>query len=87
VQLIKSLQWCSVRETRCSECLNAEFLGKREIPKDQIAWHPSFGDGPGRFFEELRSGHFSIQLTTLGAADGKGFKSRGYQIATSPHCG
>jgi len=65
-----------------SECLNAEFLGKREIPRDQIAWHPSFGDSPGRFFDELRSGHFSIQLTTLGAADGKGFKSRRYPIAT-----
>ena len=62
------------------ECLDAEFLGKRDIPPDQIAWHHSFGDGPLRFFEELRCGEFSIQLTTLASVDGTGFKSRRYHI-------
>jgi len=64
-----------------AECLNAAFLGKHEISADQIAWHPSFGDGPLRFFSELRSGEFSIQLMTLGGPDGAGFKSRRYPVA------
>jgi hypothetical protein len=60
------------------ECLDAQFLGKRDIPAEEIAWRQSFGDGPVRFFEELRSGQFSIQLMTLASDDGTGFKARRY---------
>ena len=62
------------------ECLDAQFLGKHDIPAEKIAWHQSFGDGPVRFFEELRAGQFSIQLMTLGSDDGTGFKARRYRI-------
>jgi ADP-ribose pyrophosphatase YjhB (NUDIX family) len=62
------------------ECLEARFVGAGGIPEEQIAWRPSLGDGLPRFFEELRSRAFTIQLATLGRANGSGFRSRGYRI-------
>ena len=62
------------------ECLDVAFLAANEIPADQFAWRSTMGDGPERFYRELQSGNFTIQLISLGASDGTGFRSREYRI-------
>lgn len=64
------------------ECLDAAFLAAHEIPRGEFAWRSTMGDGPERFYRELVSGKFTIQLITLGATDGSGFRSREYQVGT-----
>jgi len=66
--------------TPSPECLELAFKSAHEVPEDQFAWHSTMGDGPERFYGELRSGEFSIRLITLGAANGAGFRSREYKI-------
>jgi ADP-ribose pyrophosphatase YjhB (NUDIX family) len=62
------------------ECLEVAFLAEEEIPIELFAWRGTMGDGPQRFFKEIASGQFTIQLITLGAMDGTGFRSREYRI-------
>jgi ADP-ribose pyrophosphatase YjhB (NUDIX family) len=62
------------------ECLELAFMSAHEVPEDQFAWRSTMGDGPERFYRELRSGAFTIQLIRLGATDGAGFRSREYKI-------
>jgi ADP-ribose pyrophosphatase YjhB (NUDIX family) len=64
-----------------AECLEAAFVSEHEIPSAQIAWHRFWGEGLKRFFRELRSRHYTIQLTTLGPDHGAGFNAREYKIA------
>jgi ADP-ribose pyrophosphatase YjhB (NUDIX family) len=64
------------------ECLEVAFLSPHEIPEGQFAWRSTMGDGPERFYRELRSGDFTIQLINLGAPDGAGFRSREYKIGS-----
>jgi ADP-ribose pyrophosphatase YjhB (NUDIX family) len=62
------------------ESLEVAFLSEVAIPEEQIAWSESMGGKPQRCFEEHRSGEFSIQLASLGADHGEGFKLREYKI-------
>jgi ADP-ribose pyrophosphatase YjhB (NUDIX family) len=64
------------------ECVEVAFMAAHEIPPDQFAWRSTMGDGPERFYRELRTGAFTIQLISLGAKDGAGFRSREYKIAS-----
>jgi ADP-ribose pyrophosphatase YjhB (NUDIX family) len=64
------------------ECLELAFLSPNEVPEGQFAWRSTMGDGPERFYREMRSGDFTIQLITLGASDGAGFRSREYKIGS-----
>ena len=64
------------------ECLEVAFMSTHEVPKDQFAWRSTMGDGPERFYRELHSREFTIQLITLGALDGAGFRSREYKIGS-----
>jgi hypothetical protein len=41
------------------------------------------GSRPRRFFSELRSGAFTVQLMTVGAGQGAGFRSREYKIQSA----
>jgi ADP-ribose pyrophosphatase YjhB (NUDIX family) len=63
------------------ECLTAAFVAEHEIPPAQIAWHKSWGEGLRRFFRELQSRQYTIQLITLGSDQGIGFSAREYRIA------
>ena len=65
------------------ECLEAAFLSEDEIHRVDFAWRISMGDGLARFFKELRSGSFSIQLITLASDQGAKFRWREYQIQRS----
>jgi ADP-ribose pyrophosphatase YjhB (NUDIX family) len=64
------------------ECTEVAFLAHHEVPPSQFAWRQTMGDGPERFYRELVSQQFTIQLITLGATDGGGFRSREYAIAS-----
>jgi ADP-ribose pyrophosphatase YjhB (NUDIX family) len=64
------------------ECLEVAFIAEGEIPVEQIAWRSSLGDAPRRFFNGLRSRHFTVQLVSIGSDQGIGFKSREYAIAS-----
>jgi hypothetical protein len=64
------------------ECLELAFMAAHEIPPDQFAWRSTMGDGPERFYQELQTGVFTIQLISLGANDGAGFRSREYKVAS-----
>jgi ADP-ribose pyrophosphatase YjhB (NUDIX family) len=64
------------------ECLELAFMAAHEIPAGQFAWRSTMGDGPERFYRELQTGAFTIQLISLGANDGAGFRSREYKIAS-----
>lgn len=61
------------------ECLQAAFMSEEEIAWDQFAWLSSMGDRPRRFFQELRSGRFTIQMMTIGSA-AAAFDSREYLV-------
>jgi ADP-ribose pyrophosphatase YjhB (NUDIX family) len=63
-----------------AECLEVGFFAETEIPPDLLAWRESMGDRPQRFFNELRSGNFTIQLITIGSSQGTGFRSREYAL-------
>jgi ADP-ribose pyrophosphatase YjhB (NUDIX family) len=65
------------------ECLEVAFMTEKEIAAEQIAWRMSTGGGPQRLFKELRSGHFTIQLATIGSNQGIGFRSREYVVASA----
>jgi ADP-ribose pyrophosphatase YjhB (NUDIX family) len=64
------------------ECLEVAFLSEDEIPRDQFAWLTAMGTWPKRFFNELRSHDFTIQMMTIGSNEGIGFRLREYQIGT-----
>lgn len=66
-----------------AECCEVAFLTEEQTHQNEIAWRESFGDGPRRFFQELRSRHFTIQLSTLGSKSGDDFRSREYPIAST----
>ena len=68
-----------------SECLEVAFKSEDEIPEQELAWREALGSGsaPRRFFNELRSRHFSIKLITSGSNQGLGFKSRVYEIKSA----
>jgi ADP-ribose pyrophosphatase YjhB (NUDIX family) len=63
------------------ECLELAFMSAPEIPEEDFAWRSLMGDGPERFYRELRSREFTIQLISLASRDGTGFRSREYKIA------
>jgi ADP-ribose pyrophosphatase YjhB (NUDIX family) len=52
------------------ECLEVAFMSELEIPVGGLAWHETMGDGPRRFFDQLRAGRFGIELVTLGSNTG-----------------
>jgi ADP-ribose pyrophosphatase YjhB (NUDIX family) len=62
------------------ECLEAAFLCEAEIPLELFAWRTVMGNRPKRFFEEVRSGQFTIQQITIGALPQESFASREYVI-------
>ncbi len=64
------------------ECQEVAFLANHEVPEGTFAWRQTMGDGPERFYQELLSQQFTIQLITLGNSDGAGFRSREYAIAS-----
>jgi 8-oxo-dGTP pyrophosphatase MutT (NUDIX family) len=70
-----------------AECLEAAFISEHEIAPRQIAWHQSWGEGLKRFFGELRSHHYTIQLITLGSDQGMRFNAREYRIAEDSRAG
>jgi hypothetical protein len=45
-------------------------MSELEIPVGGLAWHETMGDGPRRFFDQLRAGRFGIELVTLGSNTG-----------------
>jgi ADP-ribose pyrophosphatase YjhB (NUDIX family) len=66
-----------------AECIDAAFLSEHEIPEGGFAWRKLLGSVPGRFFNELRSGDFSITLITLGPSPGAGLSVRDYKVQRS----
>jgi len=66
-----------------AECREVAFLTEEQTHQNEIAWRESFGDGPRKFFQELRSRNFTIQLSTLASKDGDHFRSREYPIASA----
>jgi ADP-ribose pyrophosphatase YjhB (NUDIX family) len=69
------------------ECLEVAFVSADELADKALAWRASLGDGPQRFYQELQSGDFTIQLQTLGSEQGFGFKSRGYKVGSIENSG
>jgi hypothetical protein len=69
------------------ECLEAAFVSADELSDKALAWRASLGDGPQRFYQELQSGNFTIQLQTLGSVQGFGFKFRGYKVGSIENSG
>jgi ADP-ribose pyrophosphatase YjhB (NUDIX family) len=67
------------------ECLDVAFLSEHEVRDVDFAWRVSMGDGLARFFNELRSGAYTIQLITLACDQGAEFKWRAYQLRQTPH--
>jgi ADP-ribose pyrophosphatase YjhB (NUDIX family) len=66
-----------------AECLAAAFLSEHEVPEGDFAWRRLLGSVPEKFFDELRSRDFSINLITVGPGPGIGFSARGYKIQRS----
>jgi ADP-ribose pyrophosphatase YjhB (NUDIX family) len=64
------------------ECSEVAFKSIYELSEPSFAWRATMGDGPERFHRELISGEFTIQLITIGAPDGSGFRSREYKVAS-----
>ena len=62
------------------ECLEVAFMSEADLGAREFAWRRSMGDSLERLFGEMRSGDFSIKLTTRGTDQGIGFKSRRYKI-------
>jgi ADP-ribose pyrophosphatase YjhB (NUDIX family) len=62
------------------ECLEVSFLSEHEVPPGGLAWRRLMGPAPARFFDELRSHDFSINLITVGPSPGVGFSERYYKI-------
>jgi len=62
------------------ECLEVTFLSEHEVPERDFAWRRLLGPVPARFFNELRSRDFSINLITVGPSAGVGFSERYYKI-------
>ena len=62
------------------ECLEVTFMSEEQIAAESFAWSGSMGIGPREFFNELRSGDFSIHLANIGSSLGVGFKLRQYKI-------
>jgi ADP-ribose pyrophosphatase YjhB (NUDIX family) len=63
------------------ECLEVAFLTEAAAREKDVAWREAIGSGPERFFAELRSGDFTIQLATLGRPEkGTQFTSRAYPL-------
>ena len=63
-----------------AECLEVAFLSEHEVPEGDFAWRRLLGPVPARFFNELRSRDFSINLITVGPSTGVGFSERYYKI-------
>ena len=63
-----------------AECLEVAFLSEHEVPAGDLAWRGLLGPAPARFFNELRSREFSINLITVGPSPGVGFSERDYKI-------
>jgi ADP-ribose pyrophosphatase YjhB (NUDIX family) len=78
------------------ECSDVAFMSESEIRSAPLAWRDAMGNRPQRFFNELRSGEFTIQLIAIGSSDATGssgstgstgsigFKSREYPIRSAP---
>ena len=49
------------------ECLDAKFMSEREISGLRVAWGSVIGNSPQRFFDQLQSGMYSIELHTVEA--------------------
>jgi ADP-ribose pyrophosphatase YjhB (NUDIX family) len=62
------------------ECLDVAFMSEEQIAAESFAWSQSMGIGPREFFNELRSGDFSIHLADIGSSLGVGFRLRQYKI-------
>jgi len=62
------------------ECLEVAFLSEHDAPTEDFAWRGLLGPAPARYFNELRSGDFSINLITVGPSPGVGFSERDYKI-------
>jgi len=60
------------------ECLEVAFFAEEDMPGDELAWRMYMGNSPQRWFNEIRSGDYSIRLGTL--APHHDFKSREYRI-------
>ena len=67
------------------ECLEAAFKSEADLATMEFAWRRAMGDSLERLFREVRSGHFSIKVATLGSDQGDGFTSRRYRIESA--CG
>jgi ADP-ribose pyrophosphatase YjhB (NUDIX family) len=62
------------------ECLEAAFMAEERVLNEELAWRNSLGTAPGTFFQELRSGMFTIKVITVGTQEGAGFKTTNYSI-------
>jgi len=49
------------------ECLEVAFMSESDIATFDIAWRDALHDQPERFFRELRTGHFTVQLSKMRA--------------------
>jgi hypothetical protein len=63
-----------------AECLDAAFMSEEQIPVEELAWRSSVGSEPLKFFEEVRTGNFSIRLMTIASANGAPFRLRRYGV-------
>jgi ADP-ribose pyrophosphatase YjhB (NUDIX family) len=66
-----------------AECLEVAFLSEEDIPAPQFAWREALDSEPRQFFDELKSGEFSIRLITIASKEGRGFKSRRYRVKST----
>jgi len=62
------------------ECIAVQFLSEDEMLGRRLAWIESIGSMRHQLFEEIRSGRFSVQLTSIGSENGNGYRSRVYPI-------
>jgi ADP-ribose pyrophosphatase YjhB (NUDIX family) len=70
--------------TAGEECLDAAFMSEREIPFIQMAWASGIENSAYRFFEELRTGRYAIQLLTVGPGTARYSRIREYQLMSEP---
>lgn len=67
-----------------AECLEVAFLSEEDTLTRSVAWRDTFASEGPRFFAEMRSREFTIQLATIGSEGGSSFRSREYPIVPGP---
>jgi ADP-ribose pyrophosphatase YjhB (NUDIX family) len=65
------------------ECADAAFMSEKQIAALKLAWEPSLGIEIRDFFQQLRTGSFSIRLVRLASAAGAAYSCRSYTLVAA----